>query len=67
MTINEEDAVLYVPEHGDNRDLPEEDQMFVKTIPILRTLWSLRQKNFSNKLKWHLWTKFFQHSLKSVF
>tara|TARA_R110000824_G_scaffold169764_2_gene346901 strand:+ start:601 stop:951 length:351 start_codon:yes stop_codon:yes gene_type:complete len=34
MTINEEDAVLYVPEHGDNRDLPEEDQMFVKIIPM---------------------------------
>jgi len=32
--MNEEDAVLYVPEHGDNRDLPEEEQVVVSILPM---------------------------------
>ncbi len=34
MTISEADAILYVPEHGDNRHLPEEEQICVKIIPM---------------------------------
>jgi hypothetical protein len=34
MTISEADAVLYVPEHGDNRHLPDDEQIFVKIVPM---------------------------------
>ena len=34
MTISEADAVLYVPEHSDNRHLPEEEQVCVKIVPM---------------------------------
>jgi len=32
--MNEEDAVLYVPEHSDNRDLPEDEQVVVSILPM---------------------------------
>jgi hypothetical protein len=32
--MNTEDAVDYVPEHGDNRDLPEQEQVVVSIIPM---------------------------------
>ena len=41
--MNEEDAVLYVPEHGENRDLPEEVQDVV-----IECCYQLGVSGFSN-------------------
>lgn len=34
MAINPEDSVEYVPEHNENRDLPEEEQVVVNLVPM---------------------------------
>ena len=34
MAINPEDSVEYVPEHNENRDLPEDQQVVVNIVPM---------------------------------
>jgi len=34
MAINPEDCVEYVPEHNENRDLPEDQQVVVNIVPM---------------------------------